>query len=72
VVSFRNGYGEPEEKPGRPIENDAPRFRVERTFSRFQLRYRILAVRRERIESFFRDFLDLAFIHIWLKRILVG
>jgi transposase len=59
-------------KPGRPIKNDAPRFQVERTFSWLQRKYRRLVVRWERIESCFQAFPDLAFIHIWLKRILVG
>ena len=59
-------------KPGRPIKNDAPRFQVERTFSWFQRKYRRLVVRWERIESCFQAFSDLAFIHIWLKKILVG
>ena len=59
-------------KPGRPIKNDAPRFQVERTFSWIQRKYRRLVVRWERIESCFQAFLDLAFIHIWLQRILVG
>ncbi len=59
-------------KPGRPIKNDAPRFQVERTFSWFQRKYRRLVVRWERIGSCFQAFLNLAFIHIWLKKILVG
>ena len=59
-------------KPGRPIKNDAPRFQIERTFSWFQRKYRRLVVRWERIESCFQAFLNSAFIHIWLKKILVG
>jgi hypothetical protein len=59
-------------KPGRPVKNDAPRFQIERTFSLFQRKYRRLVVRWERIGYCFQAFLDLAFIHIWLKKILVG
>lgn len=59
-------------KPGRPINTEVPRFQVERTFSWFQRKYRRLVVRWERLESCFQGFLDLAFIHLWLQRILTG
>ena len=55
---------------GRPIKMDTPRFQAERAFSWFQRKYRRLVVRWERIEACFDGFLDLAFVHIWLTRIL--
>ncbi len=55
---------------GRPIKSDTPRFQAERTFSWFQRKFRRLVVRWERIEACFDAFLSLAFIHIWLNRIL--
>ncbi len=59
-------------KPGRPLNTEVPRFPVERTCSWFQRKYRRLVVRWERLESCFQGFLDLAFIHLWLQRILTG
>lgn len=55
---------------GRPIKEDVPRYQVERTFSWFQRKYRRLVVRWERIKACFDGFLSLAFVHIWINRIL--
>lgn len=55
---------------GRPLLNTAPRYPVERTFAWYQRKYRRLATRWERIKACFDAFLALAFVHLWLGRLL--
>jgi IS5 family transposase len=57
---------------GRPIKQDVPRFQAERTFARFQRKYRRLVVRWARLAACFNAFLAIAMIHIWVHRLIVG
>ena len=56
---------------GRPIKISVPRFQQERCFAWYQRKYRRLAVRWERRQVYFDAFIDLATIHLWVKRILL-
>lgn len=55
---------------GRPIKISVPRFQQERCFAWYQRKYRRRVVRWERQKLYFDAFIDLATIHIWIKKIL--
>jgi hypothetical protein len=55
---------------GRPIKQTVPRCQAERTFARFQKKYRRLVVHWERIAACFNAFLAVATIHIWVQRLI--
>ena len=57
---------------GRPIKMAVPRFQAERTFARFQKKYRRLVVGWERLAACFTAFLAIATLHIWIQRLIVG
>jgi hypothetical protein len=57
---------------GCPIKMDVPRFQAERTFARFQKKYRRVVVRWERLTACFTALLAIATIHIWIQRLVVG
>jgi transposase len=57
---------------GRPMIKTIPRYKVERTFSWFQRKYRRITTRWERIAGCFNAFVQLATIHIWIKKLIKG
>jgi transposase len=57
---------------GRPINQDVPRFQVERTFAWFQRKYSRLVVRWERLAVCFNAFLAIAMLHMWVHSLIVG
>jgi transposase len=57
---------------GRPLIKTIPRYKVERTFSWFQRKYRRLSTRWERISQNFSAFLNLSVIHMWANKLIQG
>jgi transposase len=55
---------------GRPMIKTVPRYKVERTFSWFQRKYRKLTTRWERIAANFNAFLLLGIIHMWINKLI--
>ena len=57
---------------GRPMVKTIPRYKVERTFSWFQRKYRRITTRWERKPANFQVFLQFATIHMWIKKLIKG
>jgi len=57
---------------GRPVKITVPRWQMERAFAWLQRKYRRLVVRWERVPRYFNAFLQLALIHLWANKLLLG
>lgn len=57
---------------GRPAIKTVPRYKVERTFSWFQRKYRRLNIRWKRKAENFSAFLNLRIIHMWITKLIQG
>jgi transposase len=69
IVVNRRGRKKP--KRGRPCAKPVDRWKVERTFSWYQRKFRRLVVRWERRMCYWKGFLGWAFSLVWLKRLLL-
>ena len=56
---------------GRPLTKKVPRYKVERTFSWYQRKFRRLTTRWERLPECFDFFLQLALVFMWVPKILI-